>query len=167
MGVQFHEMQGGWIWKRWRHSSLHEAGVVSVKEVGCNLFKDVEIVRKYVNVKKLQNQTVPTNGRLCDLWKEFKGHSKLDMAHHALTKWQRNCHVHCLGSFEDGDIFIETDFAEKYSHISKVNMMMPVYEQTTLMVALVHFGPQVYEGGGQGARDVGVDLRLRGREGRS
>ena len=44
---------------------------------------------------------------------------------------------------------IETDFAEKYTHQSRINMMMPVYAQTTLMVAIVYFSPQPHEEGGR------------------
>lgn len=48
--------------------------------------------------KKFSNQVVDQEGRLCDLWAEFKEHSKLlYMAHHAVAKWQRNCHWDLLG----------------------------------------------------------------------
>lgn len=99
--------------------------------------------------KKLANQTVPKEGKLCDLWSAFQEHSKLYMAHHSIAKWQRHCHGRCLETFRDGDLVIETDFAEKYTHQSYISMMMPVYPQTTLMVAIVHFSPQTHVGGGR------------------
>lgn len=102
-----------------------------------------------VKAKKLANQTVPKEGKLCDLWAAFKKHSKVYMAHHATAKWQRHCHGRCLETFLDGDLVIETDFAEKYTHQSFISMMMPVYPQTTLMVAIVHFNPRTHVGGGR------------------
>ncbi|CAB1103201.1 unnamed protein product [Ectocarpus sp. CCAP 1310/34] len=39
-----------------------------------------------IKAKKLANQTIPKEGRLCDLWKAFKQDSKLYMAHHATAK---------------------------------------------------------------------------------
>lgn len=36
--------------------------------------------------KKVANQQVPQEGKLCDLWAEFKEHSKKCMAHHAIVK---------------------------------------------------------------------------------
>ena len=102
-----------------------------------------------VKANKLANQTVPTEGRLCDLWAAFKEHINVYMANHAIAKWQRHCHRRCLETFRDGDLVIETNFAEKYTHQSKINMMMPVYPQTTLMVAIVHFSPQIYAEGGR------------------
>ncbi|CAN0390386.1 unnamed protein product [Pylaiella littoralis] len=99
--------------------------------------------------KKLANQTVPKEGKLCDLRSDSKEHSKLYMAHHSIAKWQRHCHGRCLETFRDGDLAIETDFAEKYTHQSYISMMMPVYPQTTLMVAIVHFNPQTHVGGGR------------------
>ena len=121
----------------------------SVKEVEWNVFKDVTTTSTDGKVRKLQHQTVPTRGRLSDLLREFKNHSKLYMAHHAIAKWQMNCHGLCLRTFRDGDLVIQTDFAEKYTHQPRINMMMPVYAQTTLMVAIVHFSPQTHEGGGR------------------
>ena len=97
--------------------------------------------------KKLQNQTVPKWGRLCDLLTAFKAHSKRYMAHNEIAKLQRHCHLYCLETFKDGDIVIETDFAEKYTHHSIIGMMMPVYPQTTLMVAITHFNSQTLLGG--------------------
>ncbi|CAB1114187.1 unnamed protein product [Ectocarpus sp. CCAP 1310/34] len=57
-----------------------------------------------IKAKKLATQTVPKEGKLCDLWSAFKEHTK--------------------------------------------RMIMPVYPQTTLMVAIVHFNPQTHVGGG-------------------
>ncbi|CAN0279996.1 unnamed protein product [Ectocarpus sp. 6 AP-2014] len=111
-----------------------------------------------IKAKKLANQTVPKEGKLCDLWSAFKEHTKLYMAHHSIAKWQRHCHGRCLETFQDGDLVIETDFAEKYTHQSFISMMMPVYPQTTLMVAIVHFNPQTHVGGVSGARDGNMDL---------
>ncbi|CAN0351590.1 unnamed protein product [Pylaiella littoralis] len=71
------------------------------------------------------------------------------MAHHSIAKWQRHCHGRCLETFRDGDLVIETDFAEKCTHQSYISMMMPVYPQTTVMVAIVHFNPQTHVGGGR------------------
>ena len=101
-------------------------------------------------ILKIANQTMAKEGRLCDLWAAFEEHSKLYMAHHAIAKWQRKCHGRRLETFQDGDLVIETDFAEKYTHHqSYIGMMMPVYPQTTLMVAIVHFSPQTQLGGGR------------------
>ena len=58
----------------------------SVKEVEWNVFKDVTTTSTDGKVRKLQNKTVPTQGRVCNLWREFKNHSKLYMAHHAIAK---------------------------------------------------------------------------------
>ncbi|CAB1120878.1 unnamed protein product [Ectocarpus sp. CCAP 1310/34] len=102
-----------------------------------------------IKAKKLANQTAPKEGKLCDLWSAFKELTKLYMAHHSIAKWQRHCHGRCLETFQDGDLVIETDFAEKYTHQSFIYMMMPVYPQTTLMVAIVHFNPQTHVGGGR------------------
>ncbi|CAB1099845.1 unnamed protein product [Ectocarpus sp. CCAP 1310/34] len=67
-----------------------------------------------IKAKKLANQTVPKEDKLCDLWSAFKGHTKLYMAHHSIAKWQRHCHGRCLETFQDGDlVVIESDFAEK------------------------------------------------------
>ena len=41
-------------------------------------------------------------------------YAKRDMAHHAIVKWQRHCHGRCLEALKDGDIVVETDFAEKH-----------------------------------------------------
>ena len=60
-----------------------------------------------------------------------------------------DCHGRCLETFKDGDLVIETDFAEKYTHQSVVSMMMPIYPQMTLMVAIVRFSPQTHSGGGR------------------
>ena len=43
-----------------------------------------------VKANKLANQTVPTEGRLCDLWAAFKEHINVYMANHAIAKWQRH-----------------------------------------------------------------------------
>ncbi|CAB1115158.1 unnamed protein product [Ectocarpus sp. CCAP 1310/34] len=102
-----------------------------------------------IKAKKLANHTVPKEGKLCDLWLAFKEHTKLYMAHHSIAKWQRHCHGRCLETFHDGDLVIETDFAEKYTHQSYISMMMPVYPQTTLMAAIVHFNLQTHVGGGR------------------
>lgn len=82
----------------------------SAKKVEWKLFKDVERMGRWQGHRPSKTQTVPTKGRLCDLWTEFKAHSKLYMAHHAVATWQRNCHVCCLASFRDGDTVVETDF---------------------------------------------------------
>ena len=79
----------------------------------------------------------------------FKEHSKIYMAHHATAKWERHCHGRCLEAFQDGDLVIETDFAEKYTHQSSISMIMPVYPHTTLMVAIVYVTPQTHLGGGR------------------
>eukprot|EP00904_Undaria_pinnatifida_P011896 jgi/Undpi1/7837/HiC_scaffold_23.g10310.m2 len=71
------------------------------------------------------------------------------MAHHAKAKWQTNCHGLCLRTFEDGDIVIETDFIEKYTHVPQADLTCARHETTTLMVAIVHFCPQTWEGGGR------------------
>lgn len=40
-----------------------------------------------IKAKKLANQTIRKEGRLCDPWAAFKEHSKLYMmAHHAIAK---------------------------------------------------------------------------------
>ena len=67
--------------------------------------------------KSLQNQLLEKEGKLCDLWADFKKHSKLYMAHHTKAKWPTNSRGLCLSTFQDGDIVIETDFMEKYSHV--------------------------------------------------
>ena len=65
----------------------------------------------------LPNQLVSKSGKLCDLWTDFKKHSKVYMAHHAKAKWQTNCHGLCLRTFQDGDIVIETGLHRKvHSH---------------------------------------------------
>ena len=97
----------------------------------------------------LPNQLVMKPGKLCDLWADFKKHSKVYMAHHAKAKWQTNCHGLCLRTFEDGDIVIETDFIEKYTHVPQADLTCARHETTTLMVAIVHFCPQTWEGGGR------------------
>lgn len=99
--------------------------------------------------KKFPNQQVEKEGKLRYFWAEFKMHSKLYMAHHAIAKCQTNCHGLCLDTFKDGDVVIEADFIEKYTHIPKVEGTCPRYAQTTFMVAIVHFSPQVWEGGGR------------------
>ncbi|CAB1110387.1 unnamed protein product [Ectocarpus sp. CCAP 1310/34] len=99
-----------------------------------------------IKAKKLANQTVPKEGKLCDLWLAFKEHTKLYMAHHSIAKWQRHCHKRCLETFQDSDLVIET-YAEKYPYQSYISMMMPVYPQTTLMVAIVRFNPQTHVDG--------------------
>ena len=99
--------------------------------------------------KPLQNQQVEKEGKLCDLWADFKKHSKLYMAHHSTAKWQTNSHGLCLSTFQDGDIVIETDFIEKYSHDPGAVLTCAQHPQTTLMVAIVHFRPQLWAGGGR------------------
>ena len=99
--------------------------------------------------KPLQNQQVEKEGKLCDLWADFKKHSKLYMAHHSKAKWQTNSHGLCLSTFQDGDIVIETDFIEKYSHDPGAVLTCAQHPQTTLMVAIVHFRPQLWAGGGR------------------
>ena len=69
------------------------------------------------------------------------------MAHHAEVKWQTNSHGLCLSKFQDGDIVIETDFTEKSSHVPGAVLTCAQHPQTTLMVAVVHFSPQLWEGG--------------------
>ena len=58
------------------------------------------------------------------------------MAHHSKAKWQTNCHGLCLESFEDGDIVIETDFIEKYTHEPQAVLTCARHDTTTLMVAM-------------------------------
>ena len=71
------------------------------------------------------------------------------MAHHVKAKWQTNCHGLCLEDFEDGDIVIETDFIETYTHEPQAVLTCARHDTTTLMVAIVHFSPQLWEGGGR------------------
>ena len=54
-----------------------------------------------------------------------------------------------MESFEDGDIVIETDFIEKYTHEPNFLLTCARHDITTLMVAIVHFSPQLWEGGGR------------------
>ncbi|CAB1112097.1 unnamed protein product [Ectocarpus sp. CCAP 1310/34] len=42
--------------------------------------------------KPLPNQLVTKEGKLCDLWTDFKQHSKVYMDLHTKTMWGRNCH---------------------------------------------------------------------------
>eukprot|EP00903_Cladosiphon_okamuranus_P008202 g7897.t1 len=97
----------------------------------------------------LRDQVLEKEGELCDLWADFKKHSKVYMAHHSKAKWQRNCHNTCLRTFQDGDIVIETDFIEKYTHEPQKVLTCARHDTTTLMVAIVHFCPQEWEGGGR------------------
>ncbi|CAB1101276.1 unnamed protein product [Ectocarpus sp. CCAP 1310/34] len=117
----------------------------SQQVVKCTRYEDVERPGK----KPLQNQQVEKEGKLCDLWADFKKHSKLYIAHHAKAKWQTNSHGLCLSTFQDGDIVIETDFIEKYSHVPGTVLTCAGHPQTTLMVAIVHCSPQLWEGGGR------------------
>ena len=71
------------------------------------------------------------------------------MAHHSKARWQTNSHGLCLSTFQDGDIVIETDFIEKYSHDPGAVLTCAQHPQTTLMVAIVHFRPQLWAGGGR------------------
>ena len=54
-----------------------------------------------------------------------------------------------MNTFKDGDIVIETDFIEKYTHTPASVVTCARHPQTTLMVAIVHFSPQLWEGGGR------------------
>lgn len=108
--------------------------------------------------KKLANQQVEKKGKLRDLSAEFKTGSKLYMPHYEKAEWQRDCHGLCLDTFKDGDIVIETHFIEKYSHVPGSVLTCARHAQTTLIVAIVHFSLQVWEGGGR----VDVNVRFRG-----
>eukprot|EP00904_Undaria_pinnatifida_P010123 jgi/Undpi1/6240/HiC_scaffold_20.g08724.m1 len=90
----------------------------------------------------LRDQMLEEESKLCDLWADFKKHSKVYMAHHSKAKWQRNCHNTCLRTFQDGDIVIETDFIEKHTHEPQNVLTCARHDTTTLMVAIVHFCPQ-------------------------
>ena len=109
-----------------------------------------------------RNQLVEKEGKPCDLWADFKKHSKLYMAHHAKAKWQTNSHGLCLSTFQDGDVVIETDFTEKYSHVPGGVLTCAKHPQTTLMVAIVHFSPQQWEGGRKGSPGGDIDFCFRG-----
>ncbi|CAB1109151.1 unnamed protein product [Ectocarpus sp. CCAP 1310/34] len=74
-----------------------------------------------IKAKKLANQTVPKERKLCDLWSAFKEHTNLYMAHNSIAKWQRHCH----------------------------GVAWKRFRTTTLMVAIVHFNPQTHVGGGR------------------
>ncbi|CAB1121098.1 unnamed protein product [Ectocarpus sp. CCAP 1310/34] len=90
----------------------------SEQTVVWNMFEDVitapaSSADGKIKAKKLANQTVPKEGKLCDLWSAFKEQTKLYMAHHSIAKWRRHCHGRCLETFQDGVLVIETEFAEK------------------------------------------------------
>lgn len=54
-----------------------------------------------------------------------------------------------MDTFKAGDVVIETDFIQAYNHAPRREGTCARYPQTTLMVAIVHFSPQLWEGGGR------------------
>ena len=112
-------------------------------------FEDSETEGKDGEKKILHNQQVEKEGKLRDFWPIFVRHSKDYMVHHSVAKWQRNCHEICLNTFEDGDMLVETDFIQGYNHQHRQSLTCDRTERTTMMVAIVHFSPQVRDGGGR------------------
>lgn len=87
---------------------------------------------------------------MCELWNEFKEYTrKKYIPHHAIAKWQRNSHIVCLDTFEDGELVMETYFIEKLKNCSSIGLTCESLPSITIMVAIADFSPRVMEGGGR------------------
>ena len=121
----------------------------SEQVVRWDCFEDLEKVGKDGEKKILPNQQVHKEGKLKEFWPIVMEHTKEYMKHHSIAKWQQNCHALCLDTFKDGDVVVETDSIEGYTHEPRKTLTCDRHDRTTTMVAIVHFSPQVWEEGGR------------------